>query len=167
MFVSMKNTMWLMSLSAAGLRVHVTTCLWGLWFEGMIYLCCLGLLVQQRQSCQVFQERVGRIKNLGQKIEAFPFIVVQNLDKKKGRKNNYKQTGHVMSVAYNTSILTEPFTLPAIYCSYCASYCGAHVLNSYFLLNNSNSWTSYRVIVKLTKKEKWVTLFLKVLCICH
>lgn len=48
----------------------------------MIYLCSLRFLVQQRQPRQIFQEGVGGIENLGQEVEAFPLIVVQNLDRK-------------------------------------------------------------------------------------
>lgn len=44
------------------------------------YLCSLCLLVQQRQPRQVFQEGVGRIENLGQEVEAFSLIVVQDLN---------------------------------------------------------------------------------------
>lgn len=44
------------------------------------YLRRLCLLMQQRQACQVFQEGVGRIKDLGQEAEAFSLIVVQNLN---------------------------------------------------------------------------------------
>lgn len=47
---------------------------------GGAYLCCLSLLVQQRQPRQVFQERVGGVKNLGQEVETFPLVVIQDLD---------------------------------------------------------------------------------------
>ena len=70
-------------------------------YMGVIYLCCLCLLVQQCQPCQVFQERVGRIKNLGQEVESLPLIVVQDLQKK--NQNEQKTTtgyltGNVISI---------------------------------------------------------------------
>lgn len=57
-------------------------------YECVVYLCSLCLLVQQCQPRQILQEWVGRIKNLGQEVETFPLVVVQDLDKKTWRKNS-------------------------------------------------------------------------------
>lgn len=54
----------------------------------LTYLRRLCLLMQQRQACQVFQEGVGRIKDLGQEAEAFSLIVVQNLKERMFHVNN-------------------------------------------------------------------------------
>lgn len=77
------------------------------------YLCGLCLLVQQRQSCQVLQEGVGRIENFRQEVETLPLIVVQDLDK----KNNMKKkniigylTGNVLPVSCRTTRLQQLFS---------------------------------------------------------
>ncbi len=59
---------------------------------------------------------MGRIKNLGQEVETFPLVVVQDLDKKKQDEQRTipgDLTGNVMSVARVIihPILTETFTL--------------------------------------------------------
>lgn len=93
-------TLWPVSLSAAGFVCMSLPVSAGV-YEGMIYLCCLCLLVQQCQPRQVFQERVGRIKNLGQEVETFPLIVVQDLGEKKHEQRTITGylTGNVMSIA--------------------------------------------------------------------
>lgn len=110
-------TLWPVSLSAADyvcVPVPVCTSV----YECVIYLCSLCLLVQQCQSCQVFQEWVRRIKNLGQEVETFPLIVVQDLDKKKQhqqRTNPGDLTGNVMSVTIHPiQNPIETFTQQAI-----------------------------------------------------
>lgn len=56
--------------------------------------------MQQRQPCQVFQERVGGIKNLGQEVETFPLVVIQDLDgKKKKRTITDDSRGSIKSAA--------------------------------------------------------------------
>lgn len=50
------------------------------WLVDWTYLCSLGFLVQQCQPRQVLQEGVGGVKHLGQEVETFLFVVVQNLD---------------------------------------------------------------------------------------
>lgn len=60
---------------------------------------------------------MGRIENLGQEVEAFSFIVVQDLDKKTKHKNKQSQMIlQEVSVADNMSSLKETFTLQEIHC---------------------------------------------------
>lgn len=61
------------------------------WLVCWTYLCSLCFLVQQCQPRQVLQEGVGGVKHLGQEVETFLFVVVENLDKKKKKKKySYK-----------------------------------------------------------------------------
>lgn len=69
----MSVSLLIIEASSRPLVIHHTS-------PALTYLRRLCLLMQQRQACQVFQEGVGRIKDLGQETEAFSLIVVQNLN---------------------------------------------------------------------------------------
>lgn len=63
---------------------------------------------------------MGRIKNLGQEVETFPLIVVQDLDKKKKHEQKNKAgvlTADVMSNARASTFGILTFTVQSYHCT--------------------------------------------------